>query len=874
MAIELATAYVQLQASARGIGQSISAELGAPLAAAGVAGGKEIDEGVKKGFNAQAAGAAAGKALAVGVGAGLAGGVALFRVGETFDAAFDTIRTGTGATGAALEGLKEDFAAVFREVPADAQSVGTAIADLNTRLGLTGEPLQGLAEQFINLSRITETDLAGNISTLTRVFGDWGIATDQLPGTLDQVFRASQSSGIGLEQLSASVVQFGAPLRNLGFGFEESLALLSQFDKAGVNTSTVFAGLRAGVGNLAKAGEDVPSTFRRVISEIQALGPGTEATAKAIELFGQRAGPDLADAIAGGKFEIDALLGAITGGSDTINQAAADTADFGEKWQILVNRVLTALAPAATVVFDGIGNAVEALTPAIESAANKFAGLVKFFQQNKGAAQALAIGIGAVVAGLTGLFVAAKVAALFTAIGAAITKVVAALKVFKAGFIAVKVVLLANPIGLIVAGLVLLGVALFAAYKRFEGFRNVVDNVGRFIRDTFLKALDGLRNWWETNGPTIIATAKAVFDGIKVAAEFVGRVLGEVFRVLPGVINTLVIQPFRDLAFIVGEVFSFVGGVISAWWNGVVQPVFQAAVAFFNGVLLPTLRVLGAIFGLVFRVAGAVIAAVWGGVIQPIFQAVGAVISTVLIPVFRFLAGVVGTVFGFIADVVSRWWNGVVQPVLKAVIGFITDTIVPNFQRFALVAENVFNNFEAIVAAAWNKVRPIFESIKSGIATVASFIGDRIEDIKRFFGGIGKAISSAVSGLANTIEAPFKSAFNAIARLWNRTVGSLSFTVPDWVPGIGGRGFSFPKLPTFHTGGIVPGPKGSEQMIMALGGERVLSPAQTQAYDAAAPQVNESLAITYNQVETAPGPEDVLRVRDSDRFRRGVVAAW
>jgi len=873
MAIELATAYVQLQASARGIGQSISAELGAPLAAAGVAGGKQLDDGVKKGLNAKAAGAAAGKALAVGIGAGIAGGVALFKIGETFDAAFDTIRVGTGATGEALEGLKEDFAEVFKNVPADAQTVGTAIADLNTRLGLTGEPLQDLSEQFINLSRITETDLAGNINTLTRVFGDWGIAADELPGTLDQVFRASQASGIGLEQLSASVVQFGAPLRNLGFGFEESLALLSQFDKAGVNTSTVFAGLKAGVGKLAKAGEDVPATFRRVLDEIQALGPGTEATAAAIELFGQRAGPDLADAIAGGKFEIDALLGAITDGSDTINQAAADTASFGEKWQILVNRVLTALQPAATVVFEAVGEAVEALTPAIESAAQSFAGLVGFFQRNQGLAKGLAIGIGALVAALTGLFVFAKVAAIFAAVGAAITKVVAVLKVFKAGLIAVKVALLANPIGLIIAGIVLLGVALFAAYKRFEGFRNVVDTVGRFIRDTFLKALDGLRNWWETNGPKIIAAAKTAFEGIKTAAEFVGRVLGEVFRILPGVIDTLVIKPFQDLATVVGGVFSFVGDVISFWWNNIAQPVFAAAAAFFNGVLLPILRVLGAVFGLVFRVAGAAIAAVWGGVIQPIFEAIGSVIRTVLLPVFRFLGAVVGAVFGFIADVVSAWWRNVVQPVLSAVIKFITETLVPKFQQFAAVAEKVFDNFEGIVAAAWAKVRPIFDAIRNGIGAVASFIGDRIDDIKRFFGGLGSAISSAVSGLASIIESPFKAAFNAIARLWNNTVGSLSFTVPDWVPGIGGRGFSFPKLPTFHTGGIVPGVKGSEQMILALAGERVLSPAETRSYETGTMAPSEVWNVTYQGVEREPSPEDLLRVRDSDRFRRGLLVA-
>lgn len=308
-------------------------------------------------------GAAAGVALA---GVGIAAGAALFKVGGDFDEQFDKIRVGTGATGDALEGLEGSFKNVLKSVPTDFDGAGSAIADLNTRLGLTGKPLENLSGQFINLSRISKTDLSGNIDNITRVFGDWGVAVDDQASSMDKLYRASQASGIGIDELSTSVVTFGAPLRNLGFGFDESIALLAQFNKTGVNTETAFAGLKAGVGKLAKAGEDVPATFKRVVDEITKMGPGTEATAKAIELFGQRAGPDLADAIAGGKFEIGEMLGAITNGEDTINGAAKDTESFGEKWQLIKNRVLVGLEPLATKVFDGIGKAMDKLGPILE----------------------------------------------------------------------------------------------------------------------------------------------------------------------------------------------------------------------------------------------------------------------------------------------------------------------------------------------------------------------------------------------------------------------------------------------------------------------------------------------------------------------------
>ncbi|NBW16584.1 MAG: hypothetical protein EBR82_52260, partial [Caulobacteraceae bacterium] len=52
----------------------------------------------------------------------------------------------------------------------------------------------------------------------------------------------------------------------------------------------------------------------------------------------------------------------------------------------------------------------------------------------------------------------------------------------------------------------------------------------------------------------------------------------------------------------------------------------------------------------------------------------------------------------------------------------------------------------------------------------------------------------------------YKNIFNAIAKLWNSTIGKLSFKFPDWVPGFGGKGFSVPNIPMLAEGGIVNSP--------------------------------------------------------------------
>lgn len=85
-------------------------------------------------------------------------------------------------------------------------------------------------------------------------------------------------------------------------------------------------------------------------------------------------------------------------------------------------------------------------------------------------------------------------------------------------------------------------------------------------------------------------------------------------------------------------------------------------------------------------------------------------------------------------------------------------------------------------------------------------------------------IGTAFKAVSNFISAPFRAAFNLVADAWNNTVGKLSWSVPNWVPIIGGSTIAAPKLPKFHAGGVVPGVPGSEVMAILQAGERV-SPA-------------------------------------------------
>ena len=280
-----------------------------------------------------------------------AGGLVL-KVADDFDQAYNTIRTGTGATGQDLENLKDSFRAVFGVVPNGADEVSQALADLNTLTGLTGTELEDLTVQFLNLGKITGEDVPTLINRGARVFGDWGIEVEDQADRLDYFFKVSQNTGVEVNKLMDQVVKFGAPMRQLGFDLDTTTVLLGAFEKEGVNTELVMGSMRQALGRMAREGIDAEEGLRMTMEAIKNAGSASEANAAAIELFGARAGPDMAAAIREGRFEIDDLLEVLAGSEETIKGAAEETRTLGERFGIMKNEAMLALEPLGEILLD------------------------------------------------------------------------------------------------------------------------------------------------------------------------------------------------------------------------------------------------------------------------------------------------------------------------------------------------------------------------------------------------------------------------------------------------------------------------------------------------------------------------------------------
>ena len=323
--------------------------------------------------------AIAGGAIAI-TKAAIEAGKQLYNLGTEFDENYKKIRVATGATGEALNGLKDDFRTVMKQVPNSMDEVSTAIGDYNTRLGLSGTSLQNISVQALNVSQMLGEDLSTVIENSSQAFKNWNLSSEQMGSAMDYIFKVSQSTGVGFSELMSRMQSSGAVLQNVGFSFEQSAALIGQVDKAGLNTAEVLKGLKKGLGNVAKKGQDANKVFLKYFDTIKNTKDENEALTKATEIFGSATAVTMTKAIRSGIIDVSEFQKQLSESSETINGAAQETYTLSQKMDILKNNVQTALEPLATKLVD-IANkcfpyvlqTFEMIAPVIESVAGKIA---------------------------------------------------------------------------------------------------------------------------------------------------------------------------------------------------------------------------------------------------------------------------------------------------------------------------------------------------------------------------------------------------------------------------------------------------------------------------------------------------------------------
>ena len=131
------------------------------------------------------------------------------------------------------------------------------------------------------------------------------------------------------------------------------------------------------------------------------------------------------------------------------------------------------------------------------------------------------------------------------------------------------------------------------------------------------------------------------------------------------------------------------------------------------------------------------------------------------------------TIWTAISDFFSNIWNGI-KEVATNIWNGITTTI-----------SNVINGIKDTISNVLNTIKTIWDNIWNGLKTTVTNI----------FNGIWNVIKGVINSILGGIEGMANGVINGINWV-TRALNNLSFDVPDWVPGLGGKkfGFNIPQL--------------------------------------------------------------------------------
>lgn len=322
---------------------------------------------------ASVAAAALGTAVGAGLAAAAAGvvtlGKELYDLGAEWDDTFDNLQIKTGATGSSLAGLEQAVKNVGGLVPNSWGDISDIVADVNRSLHLTGPELENVATTIANLGRMTGE--AVDVRGLGKAFRAFGVEAKDQEATLDSLFGAFQKTDMPVNELLATVTKAGPPLRALGLSFGQSAALVTSLEEAGLDADTMLkGGLTKSLATLAKGGKSGAEALQQTIAEIRRLNDaGDKAGAQnlANKFFGNKGGASFFDAITSGALDLQTLQSALASTSVSINDTAAETDDFSQKWDKFTHKAQTALEPLASSLFAFVNDGLGSLTDWVQA---------------------------------------------------------------------------------------------------------------------------------------------------------------------------------------------------------------------------------------------------------------------------------------------------------------------------------------------------------------------------------------------------------------------------------------------------------------------------------------------------------------------------
>lgn len=840
----------------------------------------------------------------VGVAAVAGFGVAV-NAAANFEQRISAIGAVTGESGAALDRFRELALKLGADTKYSAGEAASAIEEL-AKAGISlPDILNGAAEAVTSLAAAGEVDLVRAAEITANSMNLFSISGDKASHVADVFAQAASQSSAGVEDLGLALNQVGGVAKLVGLSFEDTINALSQMADAGYKGSDAGTSVKTMLLSLQ------PSTLRQR-ELFDELGITTEGMGNRFFDAQGKLKPLI---------EIQKVLQDVTKGM-TDAQRTATLEQIGGTDAI---RALGVFTTGATEATEKYNQTLSKEGAAQEAAAKRLDNLKGSMEQFKGSVETALIRIGQlgqgpvrsvvdfltrmvngfgnlsketqqwIIGGILAVGVLIGMLGAFVLTVGAIMKVVVAFRQFKAALEVIKGLqlltkamtalnasFLANPVFLIIAGLVLLAAGLYLLYKRSETFRKAVDAVWQAAQRAFdyiLNAGKAVVDFFVNNWKLIIGV---LFPFIGIPMLIIAnwsKIVG-FFKSLPGIIGGfLLMLVTKAIEFgvnffqaVVGflvqlpgkfvEAFAFIVGFMVGFTVRMILMAMEFGYNFIEAVL----RFLITLPGKLQDIFISIIVAVASWVVDMLGKAVD-LGSRFLNAIVEFFTQLPGRIWDFLTAAATNTANWVVDMVGKAVdLGTrFFNAIVDWFQQLPGRIRDFLVD-ASIAIANW-----VTESIDKALQMGRDFFNGVINGIEGMPGAVGRILDRVIDAIKGVIGRAFDAVKGFASAMWNGFkaglgIGSPSLieyamwdlvdNVTDSAKDLKGQLLKVQKMAQVNFGQFGPTVAGQQASAIAASAGQAAS-GITSAANAGVAGVREAVTTFHNTFNTNADPVEI-----------------
>lgn len=476
----------------------------------------------------------------------------------------------TGASGKDLEDMQNIVKDMATRVPADFDTIATAVGEVNTRFGLTGDQLDKVSEQFVKFSQINGIDVTQAVDTVQKSMSNFGLSADDTAYVLDVLTKVSQNTGVSIDRLTNGLISNGTAFQEMGLDINQSATLMGMLEKSGVNMETATNGMRKALKNATADGKDMNTALIELQEAILNDTDGTKGLQAAYDLFG-KSGDQVYGAIKAGTLDFEALANASTDASGALDGTFDQTITPAMQFQTILNQLKLLGYEIANSVLPVIEPFIQKIANGIGAIADRWNALPQDTQQ-----RIVAVGVALAAIGPALLLISKVLAILSTAITVATTVV--------GGLSTALSFLAANPVVLIIAGITALVAAIVILWNKSEAFRGFILGIWSNIQSAF----GALVAWFGQKKAQLLG----FFQGIP---AWFGSIFGQAWQAIKnkfaswasfwGGLWTTIKNKFSAIGT---HIASAISGAVRSGINGVIsriESVINGAIGIINGAI-------------------------------------------------------------------------------------------------------------------------------------------------------------------------------------------------------------------------------------------------------------------------------------------------